>query len=55
MHMYMYICTYVHIYICTYNDTQNVLNDLRNSAYWIVLNKTLSETAKGNFKNTLIQ
>ena len=35
----------IYIYIC----------DLRNTAYLIVRNKTLNETAKGNLKNTLIQ
>ena len=30
------------------------INDLRNTAYWIVRNKTLNETTKGNLKNTLI-
>ena len=37
------------IYI--YNDTENVLSDLQNTEYCIVINKT----AKGNFKNTLFQ
>ena len=39
-------------YIYIYNDTYNVLIGLRNTAYWIVVNKTLNETAKGNVKNT---
>ena len=42
------------LYIYIYNDRQNVLNDLRNTAYWIVKNKTLNETAKGNFKNDVV-
>ena len=29
--------------------------NLRNAAYWIAINKTQIEIAKGNFKNTLIQ
>ena len=37
-----------------YNDTYDVLNDSRNTAYWIVINKILNETAKGNFKNTFV-
>ena len=49
---------YVYVYIYrseNHCDTLNVLSDLRNIAYWTVINKTLNETAKGNFKNTLIQ
>ena len=40
----------VHIITMTYvhNDMQNVLNDLRNTAHWIVINKSLNETAKSN-------
>ena len=41
------------IYI--YNDTYYVQNDVQNATYWIVINKSLNETANGNFKNTLIQ
>ena len=41
------------IYI--YNDTYYVQNDVQNAAYWIVINKSLNETANGNFKNILIQ
>ena len=47
----LYTC--VHIYI--YNDTKYVLNDLRNTANIIVVNRTLSGTAKDNLKNTLLQ
>ena len=49
--MYIYICIYIHIY----SDKYDVQSDLRNTAYWFAINKTLRETAKGNFKNTLIQ
>ena len=57
--MYIHVCMYIYIYICIYtyilyrlqihNGTQN---EVRSTAYWIVINKTLSETAKGNFKDT---
>ena len=41
IYMCVYICIYIHVcvYICIY----------------IYIYKTLNETAKGNFKNTLIQ
>ena len=35
-----------------HNVTHSVLIDLRNIEYWIVVNKTLSETEKGNIKDT---
>ena len=44
-----------YIYMYIHSDTQDVLSDLRNTAYWIAINKSLNETAKSNFKNTLIQ
>ena len=49
--IYLCICKYMYVH----NDTINVLSDLRNTAYWIVINKSLSETAKSNFEDTLIQ
>ena len=42
----MFVLYYL-IYTYIYNDTSNVLNHLQNTAYWIVINKTLNETAKG--------
>ena len=45
----------MYIYIYRERDTQDVINDRRNTAYWIVINKTLNETVKGNIKDTLIQ
>ena len=51
--IYVYICIYIYVYI--YNDMYNVLYDLRNTAYWIVINKSLSEATRSNFRNTLIQ
>ena len=41
------------IYI--YNDMQNVIRDLRNTAYWIVINKSINETAKRMFKDNPIE
>ena len=43
------IISYMH------SDTQNVINGLQNTAYWIVIKKTLNEAAKGNLKNSSIQ
>ena len=37
-----------------YSDTEDALSDLRNTAYWILINKSLNETAKGNFKKTVL-
>ena len=42
---------YIYIYIYMYNDTYYVLSVLRNTAYWIAINKT----AKDNITNTLIR
>ena len=50
-----YIVTYYDMFIYMHCDTQNVLSDIRNTAYWIVINKSLNETTKSNLKNTLIQ
>ena len=41
-HIYSLLCIlYIYIY------RSEIHNDLRNTAYWIVKNKTLNETAKG--------
>ena len=32
----------LYIYIYIHSNTRNVLSDLRNTAYWIVINKTRS-------------
>ena len=55
VYMHMYIYMFMCIYIYMHNDTQNVHIDLRNTAYWTVINKSQNETAKSNLKNTLIQ
>ena len=33
----------VYIYVYIYNVLENVINDLQNTAYWIVINKLNSE------------
>ena len=54
--MYFALLSYCH-YVCIYisNDAQDVVNNLRNTAYWIVIYKSINETAKHKFKDTLIQ
>ena len=42
---------YVYIYI--YSDTYDVLIDIRNTTYWIVINETLNETIVCQFEEGL--
>ena len=39
-----WICMRIYIYI--YSDTYDVANGLQNTAYWILMNKSLNETVR---------